>query len=122
MDVFGLRETVVEQYSDYIRSFLRIKDPAIDGIVRENLDKGRYWPEPLVQLNPAFEPGDSVDDLVARGVLAEGCRRIFRRNKNANGFGDPLRFHHHQQEAIEVARLGGSYAARAAVNAMDRLS
>jgi hypothetical protein len=77
VDVFGLRETVVEQYSDYIRTdFLHSKDPAIDRLVQESLDQGRYWPEPLVQLNPAFEPGDCVDDLVARGVLAAGCRRI----------------------------------------------
>ncbi len=97
MDVFGLRETVVSQYADYIRSFLRIKDPGIDAYVTENLDRGRYWPDPLVQLNPSFEPGDTVDDLVARGVLAEGCRRIFRRNKDANGLGDTLRLHRLRQ-------------------------
>jgi len=83
VDVFGLRDRVVQQYSDYIRSFLRIKDPEIDRFVQESLNQGRYWPDPLVQLNPAFEPADTVDDLVARGVLVEGCRRIFRRQKDS---------------------------------------
>ncbi len=39
MDVFGLRETVVAQYSDYICGFLRIKDPTIDGFVRDSFAK-----------------------------------------------------------------------------------
>ena len=78
MDVFGLRETVVGQYADYIRSFLRIKDPAIESYVAENLNKGRYWPDPLVQLNPSFEPGDTVDELVAAGVLANALLAYYK--------------------------------------------
>src|SRR5438093_1262566 len=82
MDVFGLRDRVISDYSDYVRSFIRIKDEAIHAYVDEQLGQGRLWPDPLVQLNPSFEPGATVEELAARGVLADECRRIFRRGKN----------------------------------------
>src|SRR5919197_1841500 len=109
MDVFELRKTVVDEYSAYIKSFLRIKDPEIKRFVDDELESGRLWPDPLVQLNPSFEPGETIDDLVARGVLAPECQRIFRRDKDEAGFGPSLRLHRHQQDAIEVAGRGGSY-------------
>ena len=109
MDVFELRKTVVDEYSAYIKSFLRIKGPEIKRFVDDELESGRLWPDPLVQLNPSFEPGETIDDLVARGVLAPECQRIFRRDKDEAGFGLPLRLHRHQQDAIEVAGRGGSY-------------
>src|SRR5947209_15940289 len=109
MDVFELRETVVDEYSAYIKSFLRIDDPQIDAFVHAELASGRLWPDPLVQLNPAFEPGNTVEELAQRGVLAQECARIFRRNKDDNGFGTSMRLHRHQQQAIEAAQRDGSY-------------
>ncbi len=109
MDVFQLRGTVVDQYSAYIKSFLRIDDAQIDDFVHAELASGRLWPDPLVQLNPAFEPGQTVEDLAHDGILAPDCGRIFRRNKDAHGFGTSVRLHRHQQEAIEAAQHGGSY-------------
>lgn len=87
MDVFRLRETVIATYAEYIQSFLRIKDTRIAGQVQDNLVAGRYWPDPLVGINPSSEPGEAVDAPVQRGVLFEGCQRIFRRNKDKNAFG-----------------------------------
>jgi hypothetical protein len=81
MNVFELRNTVVYEYSAYIQSFLCIKDTEIKRFVDDELESGRLWPDPLVQLNPSFEPGETIDDLVARGVLAPECQRIFRRDK-----------------------------------------
>src|SRR5919198_6619675 len=95
MDVFELRKTVVDEYSAYIKSFLRIKDAAIKRFVDDELESGRLWPDPFVQLNPSFEPGETIDDLVARGVLAPECQRIFRRDKDEAGFGLPLRLPRH---------------------------
>jgi ATP-dependent helicase YprA (DUF1998 family) len=109
MDVFCLRDQVIRDYASYVQSFIRIRDAKIQDYVEEQLGQGRLWPDPLVQLNPSFEPGDTVEELVARGVLAEECRRIFRRNKNALGFGPSLRLHRHQQEAVTIASTGKSY-------------
>jgi hypothetical protein len=49
MDVFGLRDRVIGDYTDYVRSFIRIKDPRIARYVDEQLGQGRLWPDPLVQ-------------------------------------------------------------------------
>ena len=67
------------------------------------------WPDPLIQLNPLFAPGETIDELVARGTLHQECARIFRKDKTESDQGRPLRLHKHQSEAITVARSGASY-------------
>ena len=57
MDVFDLRRRLVEDYSSYIRSFIRIRDERIQAYVQESLENGLLWPDPLIQLNPSSEPG-----------------------------------------------------------------
>lgn len=109
MDVFDLRSKVIEDYSSYIGGFLRINDTRIREKVEEELREGRLWPEPLVQLNPAFEPGGWVDDLVKEGVLHSECRKVFRAGKTPSNDGKPLRLHRHQVDAIRAARTGGNY-------------
>jgi ATP-dependent helicase YprA (DUF1998 family)/very-short-patch-repair endonuclease len=110
VEVFDLRDRLVGDYADYTRSFVVVRDERIRERVDRELAEGLLWPHPIVQLNPAFEPGGTVDDLVDQGVLHERCRSIFRRNKSDdNPGGEPLRLHRHQREAIEVARRGGNY-------------
>ena len=110
VDVFGLRDQLVADYADYTRSFIRVRDEHLATIVNEELDNGLLWPDPLIQLNPAFAPGKHIDELVADGTLHEGCRRIFRAGKDQPGSpGFPLRLHRHQEEAIRTARDGGNY-------------
>ena len=65
MDTFEIRRQLIYDYSTYVRSFIKIRDPQIDRRVQEELDSGLLWPDPLIQLNPAFESGDSIDALVA---------------------------------------------------------
>jgi ATP-dependent helicase YprA (DUF1998 family) len=110
MDVFDLRRKLVNSYADYIRSFIQIRDARIDAKVKEELNSGLLWPEPLIQLNPSFEPGRTVDQLVDEAILHETCRKIFRIKKTETGnFGQPLRLHRHQEEAVRTARGGGNY-------------
>ena len=78
MNVFDLRKRLVSDYRDYTRSFIKIRDPRIKGFVDNVLDAEGFWPEPLLQLNPTFRPGGTIDDLVAEGILHEECSRIFR--------------------------------------------
>ena len=63
MDVFALRDRLIEDYSSYIRSFINIQDQRVAEYVRQELERGLLWPDPLIQLNPSFEPGPWVDDL-----------------------------------------------------------
>ena len=78
MDAFDVHRHVIADYADYTKSFVRIADERVRTRVEQELAQGLLWPEPLLQLNPAFEPGRSVDELVAEGVLHEECARIFR--------------------------------------------
>lgn len=62
MDVFELRDRVVGDYAEYVRSFFDIRDARIRKLVDDELASGRLWPEPLLQLNPVFAHGGFADD------------------------------------------------------------
>lgn len=109
MDVFSLREGVVGDYGSYVTSFLEIRDERIGEFVHQQLNEGALWPDPLLQLNPSFAPGPSIDDLVSEGLLHRDCLRIFA-DKEADGrVRSPLRFHQHQVDAIRAAKRGDHY-------------
>ena len=55
MNVFELRNQLVNDYSSYISSFIQIRDPRIRQYVDEQLQSGLLWPEALLQINPAFD-------------------------------------------------------------------
>lgn len=108
--MFILRQQLVRDFSEYIHSFLKIRRPVISGYIQKELDEGALWPEPLVQLNPSFEPGKLVDELVENGTLEARCGEIFRRDKSEhNPSGKPLRLFQHQQQAIDRAQAGKNY-------------
>jgi ATP-dependent helicase YprA (DUF1998 family) len=109
LDVFALRDQLVADYGRYAESFFAIRDYRIREHVEAEVQRGALWPEPPLQLNPAFEEGGLVDELVAEGVLDEQCGGIFRVGKSGGSGGRGLRFHRHQAEAIRVARDGHTY-------------
>ncbi|MFN8434327.1 MAG: DEAD/DEAH box helicase [Anaerolineales bacterium] len=109
MDVFGLRNHLVEDYKTYVSSFIQIRDDKIRAYVDDQINSGLLWPDPLIQLNPAFKPGQYIDELVDRNVLHKTCKSIFRRKSNENPGGDRLRLHQHQEDAIQVAQSGKNY-------------
>jgi len=83
MNVFQTHSGIVEDYATYIRSFLNIADPTILEVVDGELNKGKLWPEPLLQFNPSFEMVGSVAAFANTGTLhpdiadienALGCR------------------------------------------------
>ena len=76
--MFHLRDRLVADYASNIQSFIQIRDDRIRDHVEKSLDEGLLWPEPLIQLNPSFEPRPWIDELVQQGILHGECRRIFR--------------------------------------------
>jgi ATP-dependent helicase YprA (DUF1998 family) len=104
MDVFALRERVVNDYKNYIESFVRIRDKQIDEFVHQQFASGALWPDPILQLNPAYEPGPTLDDLAAQGAILQDTAKFFRRADSG-----PIRLYKHQHEAIEIARKGEPY-------------
>ena len=109
MDVFAFREELIAEYARFSRSFTRIRADDISREVDASYDAGRFWPAPLIQLNPNFEPGGYVDDLVAAGALDAECEKIFRLKRPNDTFGQRLLLHRHQTDAIEIAKRGESY-------------
>jgi ATP-dependent helicase YprA (DUF1998 family) len=102
VDVFAVRDQVVEDYREFARSFVRVRDRGLAERVDQELTSSLV-PEPWVSLNPAFEAGDDVQALASRGTLHPGCGEIFRVG------GQPLRLHCHQQDAVAAARAGENY-------------
>lgn len=52
MDVFSLRDFVVEEYERFATSFTTIHAPDLREKVEAIYAKNQYWPEPLIQVNP----------------------------------------------------------------------
>ncbi|MGH9849547.1 MAG: DEAD/DEAH box helicase [Blastocatellia bacterium] len=91
MNVFQTHSRIISDYATYIRSFLKIDDPSILKVVEGELNKGKLWPEPLLQFNPSFEMFGSLDKLTDTGILHPDIRDIFK------GYS----LYRHQVEAIE---------------------
>ncbi len=110
MDVFRVRDKVIDDYRSFTTAAIDIKDPRLKEHYDYELDRDRQWPEPWISLNPAFASGGRVDDLVREGLLHPECDRIFRAKQHLEDQGSaPFTLHRHQREAIEVARSGRSY-------------
>ena len=110
MDVFAVRDTVIDDYRSFTTASLDIKDARLKDYYETELERDRQWPEPWISLNPAFETGGRVDELVREGLLHPECDRIFRVKQHLDDPGQaPLTLHRHQREAVEVARSGKSY-------------
>lgn len=103
MQAIEFDRKLIDNYSEFSRSFLRVRAEDLKKEIDEHYDDGHFWPEPLLSINPAFEHGPSASSLADDGVLAKETARIF-------SFKDqPLRFHAHQGEAIAKAMRGQSY-------------
>ena len=48
MNVFDLRDRLVDDYGSYTRSFIKIADPRINVKVEAALNAGELWPEALL--------------------------------------------------------------------------
>jgi len=111
MDVFALRDQVVDDYRRYVTSFMVLRDRRVRERVDAALAEGRLWPEPRIGLNPAFASGGSVEELVTEGLLHRVCADIFRSGKKVGSAerGESLRVHRHESDAIRQARAGNHF-------------
>lgn len=109
MNVFELREKLIADYCSFVKGFITIKDDAIKDMVVRELHDGLLWPDPLIQLSPFFESGESIDELVKSGILHPQCQQIFRIKKDETDFGKEMQLYRHQTEAIKRAVQGRNY-------------
>ena len=103
LDVFALRDSVVDEYERFATSFTTIHAQDIREQVEAIYAEKRYWPEPLIQINPSYKRSTDVGALVANGTLDPGCADIFRAD------GRPLSLYEHQKQAIAIASAGESF-------------
>src|SRR3546814_19122006 len=78
VDVFDLDQTLVRDYEWFARSFTQIRARDIQDRVEAIYASKRFWPEPLITINPHFARDVSVETLAADAVL---------RRETAAGFG-----------------------------------
>lgn len=69
MDAFRLREEIVNQYKSYVKSFINIRDQRIDNEVNRTVERDLLWPDPLIQINPKFQTGESITEFIDQGIL-----------------------------------------------------
>lgn len=107
-NVFQFRDQLIERYGSFSRSFVRIAAPDIQAEVEHQYAQGRYWPEPLVQINPNYQRKGTVQNLAAQGVLHAACAEIFQVGKS-EGSPEPLHLYKHQMEALAKGQERQSY-------------
>lgn len=85
MDAFVTHSDIIENYRDYLKSFLSIADQRIEEEVRKSFDGQGFLPEPLVQFNPAYEVGESLQSLDVHSSLprAIGSYNLYRHQVEA---------------------------------------
>ncbi|MEY4513466.1 MAG: hypothetical protein RLZZ450_5588 [Pseudomonadota bacterium] len=110
MDVFSLRDAVVGEYKKFATSFTTIHAEDIRQQVEAIYARDRFWPEPLIQINPSYKRSTSIDKLVAGGVLEPRSADIFRTPSTPTApNGEGLSLYKHQEQAIALASHGESY-------------
>ncbi|MER5802790.1 protein kinase domain-containing protein [Streptomyces mirabilis] len=112
MDVFGVHRALIKDYRSFTEGGTVIRDDRVAAFVEKDLDDKSQWPDPWLSLNPFFQSGGTVVELVGQKILHPEGARIFQAGKSEGGTvpdGRPLTLHRHQREAIEAADRGASY-------------
>lgn len=106
MDVFDLRQQIVQDYANFARSFTRVRADDLRLQIDAIYGKDQFWPEPLLQITPYYERGASLDELAATGEVTATTAAIFRVPEDSD---KPLQLHTHQVQALAAAKQGRSY-------------
>jgi superfamily II DNA/RNA helicase len=88
MDAFKTHEQVISNYRNYLNSFLNIADERIKDEVKRAFEGDGFIPEPLIQFNPSFEKGNSLNDLPVNKDLSKAFGEYY--------------LYKHQYEAIQI--------------------
>ena len=107
-NVFDFRNRLVSEYSAFSRSFSKVAAADILSAVEKEYALGRYWPEPLIQINPNYKRNTTVQQLAQQGVLHPDCGHIFQVGKTEGKPAD-LHLYVHQLQALAKAQNQQSY-------------
>jgi superfamily II DNA/RNA helicase len=99
IDVFHLHKDIIDDYKCFVNSYINIRNERIRSVVESEMNQGKFWPEPLIQFNPSFEYGTSIQKLCDKKILHPELAHIFK------GFS----LFRHQVEAITKGSEGSDY-------------
>ena len=99
MNVFDLDRAMIDEYAAFSRSFTKIRAQDIRDQIDAAYATRKYWPEPILQINPHYKRDKTVADLVRERVLHPSCNVVFA--------GWELRTH--QVQSIHIARARRSF-------------
>lgn len=77
MDIFEFRNRVIQDYSNFARSFTRVDADDLKEYLNTTYDQQYFWPAPLIQLNPRFEHGRTIEKSVLDDVSASSSHTDF---------------------------------------------
>ena len=99
MQALTIHQTIVENYRRYLDSFTNIRDARIQQAVHEAFSSGVFLPDPLLQFNPSFALGQTLDELEAQGFIHSDLKKIF----------GSYNLYHHQVEAVKTGISGKGF-------------
>jgi len=105
MSIIQLHQAALQDYVDFVRSYIWIRDKRVwEFVEREVLQAAQYWPEPMLQLSPAYRLDQTLDELAQQGLIHPETARIFQK-----GDGQSYRLFQHQIEALRLGLAGQSF-------------
>lgn len=107
-NIFSFRDALVDDYRRFSTSFANIAARDIDDYVKAEAAAGRFWPEPILQLNANYKQDKTVDELAAGDLICRQTARFFS-IKESGKQPIPFRLFKHQVYAIQQAKEGKSY-------------
>ena len=108
-NIFEFRDGLISDYSRFSTSFANIAAPDIKEFVKKESDEGRFWPEPILQLNANYLRDKDVKELSAPGGLLHPQTAQFFSIKKQGEPSIPFRLFKHQVFAIQQAQAKKSY-------------
>lgn len=99
MNIFKIHSQVISEYEKYISSFVEIADERIRNYVQDYFKSHKLWPQPLIQFNPSYKYGESIEDLVHKNILNPALQYSFK----------GLKLYQHQVEAIKLGVKDNSF-------------
>ena len=107
-NIFDFRDSLIKIYSEFSTSFSSPAATDIREKLKEAYAEGRYWKDPLIQINPSYAPAETVLELAEQAILDPHTADVFRVGK-PSADAKPLRLYAHQRQAIEFARRKESF-------------
>ena len=99
MKAFDLHRNVIENYKNYILSFLTVKDKRIEERIKKAIRENDFIPEPLIQFNPSYKEIPDLAGFIRDEHLHPDLDKII----------GPWKLFRHQAEAIQLGTSGQGF-------------